>query len=248
MSSFRGIRIANQIDEIGGFEEGILYVTDNQTVIDFLKSANVPVAGYEKDNDSNLKCDYLFMDLDEVEDEDFEAAYLREKGLPLFIADTARTIIRELSLSDIDELFKLYKHPEVTRFMEPLFDYNVEIEYEKNYIEYIYKFYGYGMWLVFDKETRELIGRAGIETRDESCLEENQAELGYVIRPDLWKRGLAYEVCSKIIKLAREKYRLNSLIARCDKENLASIGLLEKLGFRLKKELDGNDLLFYLKL
>ena len=75
-----------------------------------------------------------------------------------------------------------------------------------------------------------MIGRAGIEVRD-TCLEENQAELGFCIASDRWGQGLGYEVCSEIVRLAREEYDLNSLIARCDPDNKASRRLLEKLGF-----------------
>ena len=120
----------------------------------------------------------------------------------------------------------------MTDYMENLFEYEEEKEYERNYIEYIYKLYGFGMWLVFDKLTGELIGRAGIEVR-ETCTEENQAELGFAISSKRWHEGLAYEVCSKIIELATEEYELQSLIARCDPDNKASRNLLNKLGFCL---------------
>lgn len=226
------------------YPDGTLILSDNQAIIDVCIKRGQPVAALEHDDISNLKCDFILVDVDDVDDEEFENIYRRCKEIPLDIAKTRRTAIREYSMEDLDSLFELYGKPGVTRFMEPLFEYEKEKEYQENYIKYIYKLYGFGMWLVFDKETGELIGRAGIEVR-ETCDRENQAELGFCISPDRWKEGLAFEVCSCIIKLAGERYGLTSLIARCDKSNVPSRGLLEKLGFSLVGYEEDGDCRFF---
>ena len=77
----------------------------------------------------------------------------------------------------------------MTDFVEPLYDYETELEYQKAYIENMYGFYEYGMWLVLSRETGKLIGRAGLE----------HDELGYMIAPELWNQGYATEVCRFII-------------------------------------------------
>lgn len=48
---------------------------------------------------------------------------------------------------------------------------------QKNYIENMYGFYGYGLWLVFEKETDELIGRAGIEIRNIDGADKNELDI-----------------------------------------------------------------------
>lgn len=222
------------------YPSGTLVLTDSQAVIDECIKRNLPVAAFEHEEAHNLKCDYILMDVDEVEDIEFENIYRRYKGIPLDIATTERTYIREFAMNDLDALFELYSKPGITEFMEPLFEYERERQYEANYIEYIYKLYGFGMWLIFDKTTNKLIGRAGIEVR-ETCHRENQAELGFCITSDRWRQGLAYEVCSCIVGLAREEFGITSLIARCNPDNKASRGLLEKLGFyRVGYEPDGD--------
>ena len=222
------------------YPKGTLILTDSQAVIDECVGAGIPVAAFEHDDVTGLKCDHVLLDVDDVDDEEFEDIYRRCIGVPLDISETDRTFIREFSMEDLDSLFELYDKPGIVEFMEPLFEYQEELEYEKNYIQYIYKLYGFGMWLIFDKTTGKLVGRAGIEVR-ESCDRENQAELGFCISPDRWKQGLAFEVCSEIIRLARERFGLTSLIARCDPKNVASRGLLEKLGFlHVGFELDGD--------
>ncbi len=229
------------------YPQGVLVLSDSQAVLDECYAKGIPVAGYEQEGVTGLKCDQLLLDVDEVEDEDFENIYRRCKGIPWDIATTERTYIREFSMDDLDDLVALYDKPGMTDYMEPLFDYEEEKIYEKNYIEYIYKLYGFGMWLIYDKITDELIGRAGIEVR-ETCEEDGQAELGFCIASDHWKQGLAYEVCSKIVQLARDEYGMKSLIARCDPENKASIRLLEKLGFNFQYFQEDGDRRYFMEI
>ena len=226
------------------YPEGTLVLTDNQAVVDECQSRNIPVAAFEHEGVTNLRCDHILMDVDEVDDEEFEKIYRRCRDIPLDISETDRTFIREFSMPDLDDLFELYSKPGMTDYMEPLFEYQKEKEYQLNYINYIYKLYGFGMWLIYDKMSKDLIGRAGIEVRD-TCDKGNQAELGFCIASDRWGQGLAYEVCSEIIRLAREEYQLSSLIARCDPANISSRRLLEKLGFEFERYQDDGDCRYY---
>ncbi len=222
--------------------EGVLVISDNQEIIDECLNRNIPVAAHEHDDVSGLKCENILLDIDEIDDEEFEDVYRRQRGIPLDITTTARTYIREFCMKDLDKLFELYAKPKMTEYMEPLYPYDEERAYQRNYIKYVYKVFGYGQWLVFDSNTDELIGRAGIENR-ESCIEDAQAELGYCIASDKWHQGYAFEVCTQVIALAKQRYQLKSLIARCDKRNSASIKLLEKLRFTMIKEMD-DELLY----
>lgn len=245
MKHLSELKKVNLIEQVEAFTEGILYLSDNQEVLSFCEENNIPVAGYEHDDITGLKCQNILLDVEDVEDEIFENIYRRCRGIPWDIATTERTHIRELSMDDADALFALYDKPGVTQFMEPLFEYEKEVEYEKNYIEYIYKLYGFGMWLVFDKKTDELIGRAGIEVR-ETCVEAGQVEMGFCIDPDRWRTGLAYEVCSKIIELAFNEYGMTTIICRCDDANIASKALMTKLGFHQDGYMEDGDCKFLL--
>ncbi len=241
------IRVMDVSDLKFKYDDGTLVLTSSQSVIDACHDRCIPVAAIEEKGKSDLDCDYIIMDVDQVEDDDFEEIYRRCAGLPLDIGITRRTYLREFSMNDLDDLFALYAMPGMTCYMEPLFQYDKEKEYEHNYIEYIYKLYGFGMWLIYDRSDDRLIGRAGIEVR-ETCDEDNQAELGFCIASDLWRRGLAFEVCSKIIELAKEKYDRKSLIARCDPNNVSSRGLLEKLGFTMTGFEKDGDCRYYIRL
>ena len=222
------------------YEAGTLVLTNSQAVVDECVRLSIPVAAYEDSDGDRINCQQILMDIDEIDDEDLERIYRRCAGIPWDIAYTNRCYIREFAMDDLDDLFALYAKPHMTDYMEPLFEYQQEEEYEANYIEYIYKLYGFGMWLIFNRFTGKLIGRAGIEVRS-TCKSDNQAELGFAIDSDYWRQGYAYEVCSKIIEVAREDYGLSSLIARCDPANISSQHLLTKLGFaQVGTEEDGD--------
>lgn len=164
---------------------------------------------------------YAVESLAEFDIEYLERVRRRYNHIPWDIGETDRCLIRELSLSDLPALYELYDKPGMTEFVEPLYDYETELEYQKAYIENMYGFYEYGMWLVFSKETGKLIGRAGLE----------HDEMGYMIAPELWNQGYATEVCRFIIDYARENTDFEELYCRIDERNEASVRLAKKLGF-----------------
>lgn len=164
---------------------------------------------------------YAVESLAELDIEYLERVRRRYNHIPWDIGETDRCLIRELSLSDLPALYELYAKPGMTDYVEPLYDYKTELEYQKAYIENMYGFYEYGMWLVFSKETGKLIGRAGLE----------HDELGYMIAPELQNLGYATEVCRFIINYARENTDFEELYCRIDERNTASVRLAKKLGF-----------------
>lgn len=164
---------------------------------------------------------YAVESLEELDIEYLERVRRRYNHIPWDIGETDRCLIRELSLSDLPALYELYAKPGMTDYVEPLYDYETELEYQKAYIENMYGFYEYGMWLVFSKETGKLIGRAGLE----------HDELGYMIAPELWNQGYATEVCRFIIDYACENTDFEELYCRIDERNTASVRLAKKLGF-----------------
>ena len=228
------LKINNVKDLQPDYDDGTLVLTESQAVIDECVLRKIPVAGIETTTGESLNCQQIIIDVDELEDEEDV-----QKAIELI-----RTRVADAGEDDLEALFDLYNEPHMTDYMEPLYEYEEEKDYERKYIEYIYKLYGFGMWLIFDRFTGKLIGRAGIEVRD-TCDRENQAELGFAISHSRWHQGLAYEVCAKIVELARDEYSLSSLIARCDSANVASMGLLTKLGFSQVGYEENGDLRFF---
>ena len=113
----------------------------------------------EDGTDTFLHADMVVEGFEEVDMIFLQRVYERHFNIPWTILETKRCIVRELELSDMDDLFSMYAEPGMTDYMEGLYEYEEELEYQKAYIENMYRFYGYGMWLVFEKKTGTLIGR-----------------------------------------------------------------------------------------
>ena len=158
------------------------------------------------------------------------------------IFETERTLVREIKENDLPALFALYEKKGAADYIEALYPYEEELEYTEEYINKIYAFYGYGMWVIIQKSTGKLMGRVGLEDRT-SPETGRILELGYIIDPDLWRQGYGTEVCVPTIKYAFEELDEEAVSCLIHPENLASIAFIRTLGFSLKKEVhvEGKD-------
>lgn len=155
-----------------------------------------------------------------------------------------------MTVSDIDDLYEIYSGEGITDYMEGLYpDRKDEEEFTKSYIENMYKFFEYGIWLVCLKENDKIIGRAGLSNREVDG--ENQIEIGYVIGVPYQGRGYAYEACTGICRFAKERMDVDNIICFIERENIPSRNLAEKLGFVLQGEIysetDKKEYAYYIK-
>lgn len=158
-----------------------------------------------------------------------EQIYCRQKDLPWYVLETERLFLREITTNDVERLYALYEAPEITRYMENLFpEYQEEYEYTQQYIRNIYGFYGYGIWVIVDKLTGEVIGRAGIERKEG----HEGVELGFMLGIAYQRKGYAHEICKAILQYAMEYLGIEKYYALVQMGNIDSVRLLDKLGFR----------------
>ena len=154
----------------------------------------------------------------------------RAQGLPWITVITERCYLREITTDDLDDLYALYAQPGITDYVEPLYDRPQEEQYTRDYIECMYRFYGYGMWLVYDRESHALIGRAGFSHQDLG--DEIVLEMGYIIGVPYQRQGYAMEVCEKLLAFAREHLSdFGSVNCFVEPGNIASLALLRRLEF-----------------
>ncbi len=175
---------------------------------------------------------YGIEDVFALEYRSYEEAYRRLAGLPWDILETKRLKVRESTLSDVEDFYRIYTEPSITRYMEDLFPQKeAELAYMKAYIDQIYGFYGYGLWTVVLKENGRVIGRAGLSVREGYEL----PELGFVIEAAYQRQGYGLEVCGAILKYAGEELFFEKVQALVKEENLVSKSLLARLGFIFEK-------------
>lgn len=213
-------------------KEEALFITDTEKALEELKRDGKYVIAllHEENKEQNLSgVSYAVTDIAELTPDSLLMVYKRLKGEPWEILETTRCLIREMTVEDVDEFYKIYAEPSITCYMDPLFEETKqEREYVSEYIEKIYGFYGYGLWSVVEKKEHKVIGRAGISWR-EGC---DIPELGFVIAVPYQRQGYAYEVCTAILEYGKEELQFDKIQALVKNGNTASVLLCEKLGMK----------------
>lgn len=217
-------------------KEELLIVSDSPKAVGRLKEEGFYViALYHEENkgQSFPGVQYAVENVGELTYQSYEEVYRRLKGLPWDILETNRLRVRESTVEDVEEFYRIYRAPSITYYMEDLFqNHEEERAYMEEYIRQMYGFYGFGLWTVLLKGQEKIIGRAGLSIREGYDL----PELGFVIDADYQKQGYGYEICGAILAYAKEELGFEKVQALVKEKNSASRQLLKKLGFHEEKE------------
>lgn len=151
------------------------------------------------------------------------------------ILETKRLILRHLLPDDLDELFALYRDPEMRRYFP-----EGTLTYAETKEELAWHQNGHpghpelGLWATLYKPTHQFIGRCGLLpwTIDGHF----EVEVAYLIAKTHWGQGLATEAAQAILDYGFTQLGLERLVCLIDKENLASIRVAEKIGMTFEKE------------
>ncbi|MBQ7765274.1 MAG: GNAT family N-acetyltransferase [Lachnospiraceae bacterium] len=218
--------------------ETVLYITDSSAKASEYKSQNQAVLVYLHEgnqSESFPQNRYFIEGFEDADDRYFIRIYQREKKIPWTIGETERLCIREMCVGDTEALYRLYEDKSVVEFMEDLpGNREEEKEYIAEYIDKVYGLFGFGMWFVELKETKELIGRVGFQNCELSDEQEETVELGFMIIPQYQRQGYAYEACKAAVTYMQEVFPEYKIKARCKKENKAGISLCKKLGIECR--------------
>ena len=214
-------------------DNGILYLTDSPAFHERARKEGQACACFTDDPGSSGDFPgamYLLTEPEWVDLDSYEKIYERLSGLPWTITVTERLIIRELSMEDFSDLMALYDDPEAKRFLAgPLQDKALEKENLSRYIRQVYGLYGYGYWAVEERKSHSLVGLAGFQGK---LTDRGEAELGFLVRKDKRRQGIATEICRGILAFARKALPFTGVIATCDPDNKGSAAVLTALGFR----------------
>ena len=143
---------------------------------------------------------------------------------------TSRLSLRELTTSDCGFLRELMNEP---AYIANIGDRGVRSDQQaEQYIEekYVasYARHGYGLYLVELKPDAQAVGICGLVRRD--ALEH--PDLGFAYLQRYWSRGFAAEAATAVLAHARDGLSLAQIDAVVSPDNVRSIRLLGRLGFR----------------
>ncbi len=229
-------------------QEDLLYITDDAETAETLRSEGEAVLVYLHPGNAGQDFSrFLFAveDPEELEPEYVERVYRRLKGLPWHILETPRCLIRETTPEDVEDFYRIYSHPDITKYMEGLYpEVEQEKQYVREYIEKVYTYYGFGVWTVVEKESGAVIGRAGLSCREGF----EDPELGFIIGVPWQRKGYAREVCRAVLAYASAALEFTKVQALVETGNAASLELCRQLGFHRDSEVTLNGREYYLLL
>lgn len=152
----------------------------------------------------------------------------------MIICETARLRLRHFHAGDAPFILRLLNEPS---FLRHIGDKQVRtLDDARRYLESGplagYATHGHHLNCVELLATGTAIGMCGVLQRDTLP----DPDLGYAFLPEYWSRGLAREAATAAVHHARTVLGLETLLAITGEDNHASIGLLEKLGFRVQEQ------------
>ena len=149
------------------------------------------------------------------------------------ILETDRLFLREMSMEDLESLYKVLADPEIMQH----YPYTFDEERVRGWIERNmnrYKDNGFGLWAVCLKDTGEMIGDCGLTLQ---CIDGQMLpEIGYHIRRDCQKKGYAREAAGAVRDWAFANTDYPALYSYCKYTNIPSIKTAESIGMHFEKE------------
>ena len=153
---------------------------------------------------------------------------LNFKEFPVLTTD--RLVLREHSMEDASTLFKMRTNEEVMHFIDR--ERPKTIEDIESFIISFNEGFKQGQhiaWIISLKENPDqMIGSVGYWRTN---LANYRAEIGYMLHPDYWRKGIVSEVLQATIDFGFEQMKLHSIQANINPGNNASRQILLKHGF-----------------
>jgi ribosomal-protein-alanine N-acetyltransferase len=157
---------------------------------------------------------------------------------------TERLCMRQLIDDDVDSYYEIMKKDEVGMWLASSSGKSYD-ETKSLIVKYSqhWKERGYGVWGVFDKQLKELLGHCGLNFLKET----GEIELLYAFDPKFWGHGYATESALVSLEYAIGKLKLDRIIALAKPDNIRSINVIQKTGFKPigTKEYFGMQLMCY---
>jgi RimJ/RimL family protein N-acetyltransferase len=145
---------------------------------------------------------------------------------------TERLVLRHFTAADLDAFMAMHSDPEVVRYV-PYPPLSREEAVERlRFIVTMTAIDDEAQNLRFAAvlpETGEVIGDVSMWS---SPRDRWQAEMGFVINPRFHRRGYASEAAAEMLRIGFEEAGLHRITANCDARNLASAGVMERIGMR----------------
>jgi ribosomal-protein-alanine N-acetyltransferase len=156
---------------------------------------------------------------------------------PIDPVETERMILERLRLEHGPEQLRLLLDPRVGATLWPGAEPPTEAEVLGGLAAKVRHWdrHGFGMWLLRDRQTGEMVGRGGLQYTYTAGLHD--VEAGWAIVPERWGQGLATELADACVEVGFERVGLLEIVAFTLPTNTASRRVMEKSGFSYERDI-----------
>ena len=146
------------------------------------------------------------------------------------ILETERLRLRQIRPSDNQAIFNIFKDPEVTRYYG-MGSFSEMAEADELVARWRQRFSERRLvrWVLAKLDDDWVIGTAGFTDWKRHF---RSAQVGYDLAQPFWQQGFMSEALTAVLNFGFSQMQLNRIEALVMNDNTASIGLLNKLGFK----------------
>lgn len=167
---------------------------------------------------------------------------------PFPILTTQRLSLRQLAISDVEEIFALRSDSEINRYLAR--QLSTTIEEARNFVnkvnENVEKNASLYWAITFNNNNNnKLVGTICLFDFSDA---NHKCEIGYELLTNFQKQGIMKEAVQRVIEYAFNTIKVNKIEAFLHKDNQSSIKLLDKFSFKISNESDrtNHDIICYL--
>lgn len=152
------------------------------------------------------------------------------------ILESDRCIFSEWVIEDAIHLFELNSNPEVLRFTGDQAFKNIEDAQDFILSYDAFQNFKMGRWAIRTKSKKEYLGWCGLKYHPNGVV-----DLGFRFFQKYWNKGYATECSLTCLDYGFSVLQLEKIIARAQKENIASLRVIEKLGMKFEFNYHENE-------
>jgi RimJ/RimL family protein N-acetyltransferase len=153
--------------------------------------------------------------------------------------ETDRLVLRELQLSDEENLLDLDSDPEVMKYLtggKPSTIKQVRASLGRVRAQLEETNGKYGVWATVEKKTNSFIGWFHLFPLKEMPVNPKKLYLGYRLKKKFWDQGYATEVSRELIRKSFAEYEAEEVCAHAMKDNIRSRNVMKKVGMTFRRK------------
>lgn len=145
--------------------------------------------------------------------------------------ETDRLVLRPAVDADRDAVADLNARPEVAAWLGGVLSRAESDAFVDRVMAHEAR-YGFGFWVAERRSDRRLIGMTGVWWVPPELAMPDTAEIGWRFLPEAWGQGYATEAAKAALGFGFDVLRLPEIIAFTARTNLASQGVMRRIGMR----------------